>query len=363
MKIILYLFIETHLRGPWSATGCLQLYGEWQKTTRRAHYVCQHFNEPREECGAASLLLCSCGKIWQAALKKWQAEAEGKVTWSLMEPSVRCETRNVIGQCAPTRTHQSRNSQTLITGSTESHRHLLYQTSLTEVKRQSPGAGKVVLSVSNLHTRHVERKWPWTHLSKPALLKHWQMQGFCSPGFRYNDQPRHCDCNTHCWHIHEPQATLTHSSLLPPRSEPSLDSNTCSLKCCTAAPILCYIWPWTSLSLLCEIKTMGLMAFLDVMYPTTSCQSSDNAPSKDLQQSTLWCKNKFQQCSLPPCYNGDKRDWPNDPLVLPSASQVLLPATHGEHSCCHHHWMSTCSLLWSETSSLHHNKGRIWTCK
>lgn len=75
-----------------------------------------------------------------------------------MEPSVRCETRNLLGQCVPTRAHQSRNSQTLITGSTESHRLLLYQASLTEVKQQTPGTGKVVLSVSDPHTRHVERK-------------------------------------------------------------------------------------------------------------------------------------------------------------------------------------------------------------
>lgn len=50
----------------------------------------------------------------------------------------------------------------------------------------------------------------------------------------------------------------------------------------------------------------------------------------------------------------------------PSASQVLLPATHGEHSHtipCHHRWISICSLLWTETSSLTHNKNRTGGCK
>lgn len=92
MKIMLYVFIETHLGAAQLATQRLQLCGEWQKTKRRAHYGCQHFNEPLEECGATSLLLCSCGKIWQGALKKWQAEAERKDTWSFN--GAQCEMRD-----------------------------------------------------------------------------------------------------------------------------------------------------------------------------------------------------------------------------------------------------------------------------
>lgn len=59
-----------------------------------------------------------------------------------METSVRCKTGNGVGQHVPTGAHQSRNSEALITERTESHRLLLYQTSLTEVKQQSPGVGK-----------------------------------------------------------------------------------------------------------------------------------------------------------------------------------------------------------------------------
>lgn len=66
------------------------------------------------------------------------------------------------------------------------------------------------------------------------------------------------------------------------------------------------------------------------MYPTTSCQSSGNAPNKDYNSLPCdWCKNKFQQCSLSPCYNGDKKpDWTKDPLALP----LCFPSSAPCHS-------------------------------
>lgn len=154
------------------ATQCSQRHGERQETKGRARYGCWHFNEPREGHGAAFQVLCSCGT---SCLEETTGRSRRKV---LMEPRVRCETRNRVGQCFPFRARQSRNPQTLITGSTESHRLLPGHTSLTEVKQQRPGAGKM-LGPFTWQSPHLARgkEVPWTHLSKPALPTHGRRTG------------------------------------------------------------------------------------------------------------------------------------------------------------------------------------------
>lgn len=152
-------------------------------------------------------------------------------------------------------------------GSTESHRLLLYQTSLTEVKQQSPAARKVVLSVSNPRTQHVERKCRGPH----SLNLLFQDTGRCTgPALQasvliISQDTVTATCPADTFTNHKPADRFhPNNSLLPPQSGPSLGSNTYRLKCCTSAPILCYVKPWTSPSLLHELKTMSLKASLDV---------------------------------------------------------------------------------------------------
>lgn len=77
----------------------------------RTHYGCQQCNEPLEERGATSLLFVATAKPGKAPSRKAREKQKAKLLGVLIEPSVRCKTRNIVGQCFPTSAHQSRNSK------------------------------------------------------------------------------------------------------------------------------------------------------------------------------------------------------------------------------------------------------------